>query len=233
MQSAKTVDFNARGAGGLQPMREILVERRSMMKAKELKLSSKQAEALREKVRTVVETNKKEAIDLCMVVYETDVRVVAVNDEYRFCWELWGYKSWEEFLGKEMDLHITTAYCLKKVWEVFYVDLQGAWNTDLLLGITKMKILAAARLDHRNVESWLKKAKGMTCRELRAKVFGTEETYSFATHLTGSQMTMVKRILDQAKTSVTKGEKMSRGDLLVHIMREWRNSNAKPLRSVA
>lgn len=204
-----------------------------MAKTNQKTLSTKQADTLRERIKTVVTAHKHASIEVCRAVWEADTTMVRVDGELRFCWEVWGHKSFEDFLGKEMHLHLKTASGFKRVWDVFYVDLQGAWNTNLLLGITKMRLLTSVKLTPKNVESWLRRADGMNCRELQAAVFGTEELYQFATALTGSQMTIVKNTLDRAKSTVNRGEKMSRGDLLVHIMRAWRDANKTQLRSVA
>lgn len=196
-------------------------------------MTVKQIDSLHERVKTIVDENKRASIELCMAVWETNTSMVNVDGEYKYCWETWGHKSWEDFLGKEMHLHLNTAYRLSKVWETFYVDLQGAWDLSLLLGITKMKLLTAAPLTQRNVESWLRKAAAMNCRQLRAAVHNTEELHQFATQLTGSQMNAIKRALEQAKSSYTRGEKMGRGELLVHIVRDWANANKPSLRNVA
>src|SRR5690606_21495636 len=102
--------------------------------------------------------------ELCEAVADTETTVVRVNGKYVYCWALWGYTSWEDFLGKEMDLHLHTAYTLRNVWRLFGIELKGAWEPDLLLGITKMKLLTYAPLTRKNVNTWLRKAKGMTCK---------------------------------------------------------------------
>jgi hypothetical protein len=200
---------------------------------KESRMTLKQAESLRERCKAVGAKHQSASIELCKVVWETEGAVVKVDGEYTYCWALWGFSSWEDYLGKELDLHLTTAYSLKNVWEVFYVELRGAWDESLLLGITKMKILASAGLTRKNVESWLRKAQTMTCRKLRADVYGTEELHTLQLPLTGSQLSLVRGALDMAKTTVSNGEKMNRGELLTHIIRSWRDANRPKLRSAA
>jgi hypothetical protein len=106
-------------------------------------------------------------MELCEAVWETECTVVKKNGEYIYCWALWGYTSWEDFLGKEMDLHLATAYALRNVWQLLGVDLKGAWNADLLLGPTKMKLLTHAPINRKNVNSWLRKAKAILRRPAR------------------------------------------------------------------
>ena len=193
-------------------------------------MTAKQADTLHDRIQAVVASSRSSSVDLCMAVWETYTSMVNVNGELKYCWETWGHKSWEDFLGKEMDLHLKTAQALARVYEIFYVDLQGSWDPNLLLGITKMRLLSSVNLTPRNVESWLRKARNMNCRELRAAVHGTEELHQFQLSLTGSQITAIRRALDQAKSSVTKGEKMKRSELLVHIVRSWHNANRPALK---
>lgn len=201
-------------------------------KTKDASLSIEQAALFREKIRSVVDANKKASIELCQLVYESDVNMVRVNGVLKYTWEVWGYSTWEEFLGREMDLHLRTGMGLKRVWEVFYVDLAGIWNEELLLGITKMRLLSMAGLTAGNVEKWLKRAAGMNCRKLRATIFGNEETHSFKVTLTNSQLQQMRRTLDQLRSTLNHGEKLSRGELLVAMTRQWRDAN-KPLLSAA
>lgn len=198
---------------------------KSNVSSADASLSTAQADALREKVRSVVGNNKNESIDLCQMVWETDVNMVRLEGKLVYCWEVWGYKTWEDFLGKEMDLHLKTAQGLKRVWETFYVDLASAWDKSLLLGITKMRLLTLVRLDKNNVEKWLRRAAGMNCRKLRATIMGVEDYRSFKVDLTSSQFDAMTRALDLARTSFTSGEKMSRGELLIQVVKGWRDAN--------
>lgn len=191
-------------------------------------LTSKQTEQFHTKIESIVGNGRAAAMDLCWAAYESDVNMTRVDGELVFCWSTWGYTSWEEFVGKELDLHVTTAYAYKRIWEVFYVDLAGAWDTSMLLGITKMRHLTAAPLTKTNVNAWLRKAKRLTCRELVAQIYDRDQLHSFAVPLTASQMKQVHKVLEQAKTTFAKGESMSRGQVVAAIMREWSELKAAP-----
>lgn len=191
-------------------------------------LTSKQTEQFRAKIDSIVSSVRTAAMDLCWAAYESDVNMTRVDGELVFCWQTWGYSSWEEFVGKELDLHVTTAYAYKRIWEVFYVDLAGAWDTSMLLGITKMRHLTSAPLTKANVNAWLKRAKKHTCRELVALIYEREDIHSFAVPLTASQLKQVHRTLDQARSAFSKGEKMTRGQRLTAILREWAELKALP-----
>jgi hypothetical protein len=206
-----------------------------MSKKTDNQLTPAQVAAFRERISSVVEEGKKTSIDLCQMVYESDVNMVRVSGDLKYCWETWGYDNWEDFLGKEMDLHLKTAYGLRKVWQVFYVDLVNHWNKELLLGITKMRLLTRLNLTPRNVESKLKQAKGMNCARLLAMVSDTEEVHSFAVQLTGSQMNSMRKTLEHLRGTLNNGENMTRGELLVYMARLAREtaSSTPRLRAVA
>lgn len=200
---------------------------------KEAEISLRYAESLRQKCRTVGTRHKVLSMELCEAVSETECAVIKRDGEYVYCWALWGYTSWEEFLGKEMDLHLATAYALRNVWQTFGIDLKGSWDADLLLGITKMKLLTLAPLNRKNVNSWLRKAKAMTCKSLRAEVYGEEETHKLNVPLTGSQLRQVQSALEMAKSAVSNGERMNRGELLTQIISEWSASRRGATRRAA
>lgn len=188
---------------------------------KESEVTIKHAEALRQKCRSVGTRHKVLSMELCEAVWETECTVVKKDGEFIYCWALWGYTSWEDFLGKEMDLHLQTAYGLKNVWQTFGIDLKGSWDPELLLGITKMRLLTLAPLNRKNVNAWLRRAKIMTCKHLRAEVYGEEETHMLALPLTGSQLKQVRGALEMAKSSLPNGDRMNRGALLAQIISEW------------
>jgi len=185
-------------------------------------LSPKKAAQFLEKIQTIVQAGREASMELCWAAYESDVSMTRDSKgELVFCWKAWGYDSWEEFVGKELDLHVTTAYAYKKIWEVFYVELAGAWDVSLLLGITKMRHVSNVEgLTKSNVTAWLKRAKKMTCRELVPLVYNQPEKFSFAVPLTARQMKTTKKALDQAKT-VYGNEKMTRGEAITEILQEW------------
>lgn len=184
-------------------------------------LTLRQAEALRQKCRIAHNGSKLVSMELCEAVWETESTVVKKDGEFVYCWALWGYTSWEEFLGKEMDLHLARGYLLRNIWQLFGVELKGAWDEDLLLGVTKMGLLTRAPLTRKNANAWLRKAKLMTCKALRAEVYGTEEAHVLQLPLTGSQLRQVRGALEIAKSAISNGERMNRGELLAHIVSAW------------
>ena len=187
------------------------------MSKKDNQLTPAQADQLRERIQSVVDKGIQSSIELAQMVWESDVNMVRVDGDLKYCWQVWGHDSWETFLGKEMHLPLKTGYGLKKVWQVFYVDLVNDWNKKLVVGISKMRILTSADLNARNVESWLRKAKELTCAKLQAKINGGEERKSFAVRVTGSQATTINRAIDYVRSMHPKGDSMSRGEVLAYM----------------
>ena len=185
-------------------------------------LSERSSKLLREKIQTIVNQFAQGSMDLCWAVYEVDHALVRVGGEIVPVWEAWGYNSWSRCVGVELDLHPTTAYAYKRIWETFYVDLAGAWSVDNLLGITKMRILCAADLNKRNVNGWLKKARKMTCAQLVSEVYGTDKMHSFTAMVTGNELETLRKAIDTGREAF--GEDLPRGEVLAMILKEWQAS---------
>lgn len=184
-------------------------------------LSERASEALREKVRNIVANHAQGSMDICWALYETDRTLVRVGGQLITIWEAWGYESWNDLVGQEFDMFPTTAYNYMRVWETFYVELAGAWDVGNLPGITKMLILCSlgSELSKKNVNKWLKKAQQMTCRRLRAEVFGSEEIHYFSTPVTGRDFDVVRKSIEKGREAF--GEELSRGEILARMLREW------------
>jgi hypothetical protein len=191
------------------------------------------AEALLERVRQVVETNAQSNFDLCQILYETSQAVVSVGGNIVFAYQTWGYKNWFDFVETEIGLHEQSANAYRRVYEVFGVELAGAWDTGKPLPITKMRILTAANLTKVNVRVWLKKAEKMTCCKLVSEVYGTAEQAHFHASVSKRGLNDINRALDAARASF--GEDLPKGDLLVRMLNEWSDIRKKTrrLRAVA
>lgn len=183
-------------------------------------LTERNAMSLRTKIQGIVDTYARSSSDICWALYETYYAETNVGGKPVAVYEAWGYKSWHEYVGLELGLHPTTAYALKRIWEVFYVRLAGSWDVGNLLPLTKMRILCAVeRLDKRNVNSWLKRAKSMTCPQLVAEVYGTEELHTFSVSVTGKEMKALLKVIEDARGAF--GDDLPRGEVLVRVAAEW------------
>jgi len=208
------------------------------MKAKKENKPSNQitqakADALLERIKSVVAESSKSNFDLCQVLYESNRAVVSVGGTIVFAYETWGYKTWFDFVEAEVGLHEQSANAYVRVYEVFGVELAGAWDTGKPLPITKMRILAAADLTKSNVKAWMKKAEKMTCCKLVSEIYGTAELAHFHASVSKRGLSDINRALQAARDSF--GEDLPKGDLLVKALNEWADIRRKTrrLRSVA
>ena len=190
-------------------------------------LSSRQASTLRRQIAGIVEGRKTFSLDLCWAVHETYEKMVLVGGEPMFIWEAWGFKGWKEFVGKELGLYPTTAYAYRHIWEVFGVELDGSWDKKLILGITKMRILAADQgMTKRNVNAKLKKAAGKTCAKLRSEVFNISTMRSFSVGVNDKDMGTLKKAVEEARAALgEEADELTRGEVLTYIVAEWRQIN--------
>jgi len=188
--------------------------------------TKRDAERLRTKVAGIVGKSTELSIDLCWACHETYEAMVTVGKDLVYVWQLWGYDSWQECVGVELGLHPTTAYNYRKVWQTFYVDLAGAWDDEQKLPITKMRILCAAELTRRNVRSWLRRAAKITCAQLVGEVYDTDAMHNLSVPVTREGLDTFNKTVEEARKTFGNGE-LSRGDVLMRIIDEWRMTNRK------
>ena len=193
----------------------------------EVKLTIKQTDALHLKVQSATRSSAEASFHLCEVLHESFVSVVNTNKGWKFVWEYWGYKSWFDFVEIEVGLHETTANAYKKIWEIFGVELLGAWDFAEALPVTKMRILSVADLNKRNVKSWLSKAKRMSCCELQAEVYGTEVQHTLAVQVTKTELRAINRAFTHARSDYDNPNNVTRGELLLGIIKDWQKARAK------
>jgi hypothetical protein len=177
------------------------------------------ANVLLTRIRSLSGKGAQNSADLAQALHESYHGWAYVGGKQHYLYELWGYRSWEEFVGKEAGLHLTTAYSYVRIWQVFYIDLAGAWDVNDLLPFTKMRALTSAPLTKTNVSGWLKRAKNMTCSQLVAKVYGKPEVCQMRVAVTASQQAKINDALTIAREAFPDG--LPRGDLLAKIAGEW------------
>jgi len=196
------------------------------MPDQEIKLTTKQADVLRNKISSATNDNAKTAFYLCGLLYESFVSVVNTDKGWKFVWEYWGFKCWFDFVETEIGIHENTAYLYKRIWEIFGIELAGAWDLADVLPITKMRILSAADINKRNVSSWLSKARRMTCCELQAEVYGTEVMHTLSIRVSKRELQAINKAFDIARDEY-ESPKVTRGELLLDIVKEWQESRVK------
>ena len=186
-------------------------------------LAKKEADALRKRT---VDTNAivtDAQFDLGEHLYNTYYETVKDSEYGEIAvWSSWGYDSWEEYVEVELGLHWTTARKYRKVYEIFWVDLNGAWGVDELPeSMTKMITLTQVPLTKKNLNGWLTKARSLSCCGLQALASGEETEWSnLNMRLTKSAATEVGSLLDKNKKTFNV---TSRGEVLLKILREWKS----------
>jgi hypothetical protein len=178
-------------------------------------------------VQSATRASAEAAFHLCELLYESFVSVVNTDQGWKFVWEYWGYKSWFDFVEIDVGLHEATAYSYKKIWEVFGIELAGSWDFADVLPVTKMRLLSIADINKRNVKSWLGRAQRMSCCELQAEVYGTEVQSTLAVLVTKRELQTINKALDAARADYEEPKKVTRGELLVGIIKDWQKTRAK------
>lgn len=190
------------------------------------KITRKRAELLLNNVRQIVRHGVKANLDLCQILHETFVSVLQEGEQWKFVWEVWGFKSWFDFVEIEIGMHENTANAYKKVWQVFGIDLEGAWSPDDALPITKMKILSASdKLNKQNIKSWLKKAKAMTCCDLQHEIYGEDVNRTFSVTVSQAGFRAISKALKTAREQF--GDDKTNGELLVKLLAPYQPNALK------
>ena len=186
-------------------------------------ITSAEASRLRKEIKQLVKRHKHGSMTLCRIVYQASFSMVSVAGDPTFVWQLWGYKSWEDFIGLELSLHTTTAYAYRRIWKRFYVELQGCWDEANLLPITKMRLLCSDRgMNQRNVNTKLKAAATKTCSKLMSEIYGVEELCHFSASMDASEMKTVKKAISKYRSAFgEEAEAMPRGQIVANMLREW------------
>jgi len=188
-------------------------------------LKKQSADQLREMAKERSDHTSKSVMMLGEVLWRTYYDKVQIGGMPVSLFEAWGFGSWFEYVERELGIHQTTALHFRKIYTVFAIDLKGAWDPNLIVSFTKMKLLARVATKA-NVNSWLKKASKMSCCELEDEVM--HELYgharkghmhSFLASVTKTELKKIKEILAIAHEDFDQIDR--RGELLVKVLEEW------------
>jgi hypothetical protein len=189
-------------------------------------LSGKKAEELRDKISEAVASGRKSSLGLAALIHESYISTTMVGKEVKFVYESWGYKTWPQFIRTEVGMFKATANNWRKVWRVFGIELKGSYDEEEILPITKMVILSNyEKLSRGNVSKWLKKAKNMSCLDLRREVFNTERARSFSTSVTDSELKEINASIKVYRAQVD--DTRTKGEIISHILSDWRSKRRK------
>lgn len=194
-------------------------------------LSKDAAEKLREKAILLAGNHTKTAMELAEVLYNTYYGEVNYAGGNLQLWEAWGFKSWFDYVENELGIHQNTAAGYRRTYEVFEIKCAGEWDKKSGVSFTKMKALARV-VNKVNVNSWLKKAKTMSCCELEdavlASIYGKQKsgvTRHFSAFLTDRELIKINSILEVGYQKFPNCER--RGEVLTKILEEWDHKAAK------
>jgi hypothetical protein len=188
----------------------------------QVKLTSRKANLLLDKVRNAVKAGAQAIFDLCWLLHECDRSVVYVGEDPIFVYEAWGYKDWFDFVEIEVGIHEKTANTYRKVGRVFGEEMNGAWDSGEPLPITKMAILAAwPGLTRANVQSKIKWAKKKTCCQMQHELLGQDRPIQMGFGVSEAEQRDINRAIKLARSKFDEGEKMTRGELLSNIVDQW------------
>lgn len=189
------------------------------------KASQDSANKLREKAMVLSALATKSALDFAEAIYEIYYCNVAVGGGELPAYKFFGYDTWGSYVEEELGLHITTAASYRRVHDVFMIQLKDNWDSSLVTSLTKFRSIVRV-VDAKNVNSWLKKAKRLSCcaleEEVLEELYGKRKTGAhrhFLAMLTDWQLVKTNSILEIGFQEFPNCD--SRGEVLVKILEQW------------
>lgn len=138
-----------------------------------LRLTGGGASELRADIGAAYRADAADSMKLAELVWRTSVSEAkhAQTQKWVPVWKLWGYTTWHDFAGQELQMHGATAYLYRKVWQKFGIELKvGNYASQAaLLPISKMAALCPV-VNAKNLNEWLIKGYDLSCKKLRAEV---------------------------------------------------------------
>lgn len=144
-----------------------------------------------------------------------------IGDELKPVFELWGYKTWHDYVENELGLHVGTASSMVRTAHFFVVRLKGAFRVkEHLLSRQRMRALAAFpdKVTAATLNQWVTNARNMTVCQLEHKLAGRHshgiKKVTFA--LSEFDHALLKQALDELMKT---GEYESRSQALLSVLR--------------
>jgi len=185
------------------------------------------ASALRKAAIEKSEQTTQSVIELAEVLWRTYYDQVNIGGNAIPLWEAWDYKSWYDYVERELGIHQSTAAGFRRIHEVFNVDLAGSWDKAKTPSYTKLKILARV-VTKANVNSWLIKASKLSCCELEDEamhyLYGRKRSgrlHNFVAYVTKTELRKIKEVIETARGDFEDMDR--RGEVLVKVLEEWQN----------
>jgi hypothetical protein len=190
------------------------------------KISDTRANALRQKAIDAVKKDTKSVLELAEVLYETWVCDVKVNGIDTPLWTAWDHDSWEQYVEVELGIHMTTASKFRRLHVVYNIDLKDAIDEEAMDGLSATKLSILTRVvDKKNVNSWFRKAKKISCCSLEEDVmhaiYGTVRVgavHTLAILCTKKEQKRARDIIQQFQAD---NQLRRPGAALLAILEEW------------
>lgn len=190
------------------------------------RISDSRAESLRQRALDTVKKDTKSVLELAEVLYETWVSDVKVNGIDTPLWTAWDHDSWEQYVEVELGIHMTTASKFRRMHVVYNVDLKDVIDQEAMDGLSATKLNILTRVvDKRNVNSWFKKAKKISCCSLEEDVmhalYGSVRVGAVHTLAILCTKKEQKRMRDIIQRFQSDNQLRRPGAALLAILEEW------------
>lgn len=194
-------------------------------------LTSRAADSLRHRAQEASKHNTSSVLSLAAVLWQTFNNRVAVAGKEVSLHQAWGFNTWFEYVEHELGIHQTTAAAYRKIHEIFFIELSGAWQSELArpISYTKLKVLCRV-VTKKNVNSWLKIAAKLSCCQLDVEVdralgiANAGAIHTFSVPCTASEFNKLRKLVESARESF--GDER-RGKVLLQMLEEWSTIRAR------
>ena len=188
-------------------------------------LTEKKAAALKDRLDQALGEHKKNCLALAELLHDTYISTIVVGEQTKFVYETWGYKTWAQFVRTEVGMFKATAVNYRKVWRVFGIELQGTFAIEDVLPIGKMVLLTHAELTAKNVNSWLKKARTMSCLDLKKEIGGGPRIRNFSVAMSEADLRRINSAIRVYWDTVD--DTVTRAKVVASIMEDWKSKQRK------
>lgn len=138
-----------------------------------LRLSEDGAARLRSGIGIARQQESSAVMSLAELVWKSAMCEAKHTQTQRWVkvWRLWGYITWHDFAERELQMHGSTAYRYKKVWQRFGIGLKGYMSDKNDLTVPMSKLVALCDIvNDENVHEWIKRAMELSNNELVAEI---------------------------------------------------------------
>jgi hypothetical protein len=193
--------------------------------AKQKRIDSEVARALRKQAKALTEEHAAVALRLADTLYSIFYCTVRAGDKEINLVQAWGFKSFHDYAEEELGMHGSTGFRYVKIWDRLIVECELK-PAELPASITKLVQLS--RLPKRDVRGWLKRAGELSCCALENAVSEHLEGRG-AKHHVSIQMSWsdAKRLYAKLRRAKEVFGEETYGRALTKAMEQWAELEAK------